>query len=153
MWFSFDTGIVRRNIFLHILVNLELGWGNKTYLVLLCIVFGELLKWALTRQYPSLPKEASLYTTGQSHSDLLLTSHWLQRESRQLPKWDKYFLAKKSWVEEGRWTIKNSVWLGFFAFSSYSALKLLIRLPLWLAAFVRLMACWEVPGCKGKSHS
>lgn len=41
--FSFDAGIVCSTVFPHIMVNLELGRGNKRYLLLLYIVFGKLL--------------------------------------------------------------------------------------------------------------
>lgn len=41
--FSFDAGVACSIVFLHIMVNLELGRGNEMYLLLLYIVFGKLL--------------------------------------------------------------------------------------------------------------
>lgn len=48
-WFSFDAGMVCSNIFLRIMVNLELGRGNKRYLLLLFIVLGKLLFYPWSR--------------------------------------------------------------------------------------------------------
>lgn len=168
-WLSFGIGFVRRNVSFHVLVNLAIEKRKQmiTSVIIYCTWSTAFL---LMMQVLG---ETSLYTMGRA-TLRSATSHWLQRESRQLPKGVGSYLAKKSWAEEGHWAAKDffpaiELWscslqplvlplaVGVGIHDTKSVMRVCCgwekeKGPFHLAPSARLAACTEVQGCNGKSH-